>query len=162
MKNLIKSNTYKVFSPMLLCFALFVSACSSVKIDNDSPADKHFAEGERLLKKDQYLEAIERFQILKTRYPYSVYTPLANLRIADAYFAQESYIEAASSYKIFRELYPKHEKSDYAIFRTAESHFNDVPDAIDRALGSAQSAIDSYEDLINRFPSSPYAKTGQE
>ncbi|MFX6218501.1 outer membrane protein assembly factor BamD, partial [Acinetobacter baumannii] len=77
---------------------------------NDSPAEKQYSEGERLLKKDRYVEAVERFRVLKSRYPYSKYAALATLRIGDVHFQEESYIEAAAAYKVFRELYPKHDQ----------------------------------------------------
>ncbi len=146
-----------------LCFTFFLLAilftilgCSAVTIDNDSPPEAQYAEGERLLEKDRYLEAVDRFRILKNRYPYSKYAALASLRIGDAHFQEEAFLEAASAYKIFRELYPRHEKAAYALFRTGESYFNMLPSTTDRDLDSAQLAIDSYEQLLRDYAGSPH------
>ncbi len=142
----------------LLVALVFLWGCSAETIDNDSPPEKQYAEGERLLSKDRYLEAVERFRILKSRYPYSKYAALATLRIGDAHFQEEAYIEAASAYKVFRELYPKHEQAAYALHRIGESHFNEVPSAIDRDLDSAYSAINAYTQLLKDYPGSEHAK----
>jgi outer membrane protein assembly factor BamD len=133
-----------------------------VFIDNDSPPEAQFQEGERLLKKDRYIEAVERFRILKNRYPYSKYAALAALRIGDAHFQEEAYLEAGSAYKIFRELYPKHEEAPYALFRIGEANYNLLPSTTDRDLDAAQSAIDAYSLLIKDHPSSKYVDEAQK
>jgi outer membrane protein assembly factor BamD len=137
------------------------SGCSAVTIDNDSPPEAQYAEGERLLEKDRYLEAVERFRILKSRYPYSKYAALATLRIGDTHFQEEAFLEAASAYKIFRDLYPRHEKASYALFRTGESFYNTMPSTIDRDLEPARAAIDAYQQLLRENPGSPYQKEAE-
>lgn len=143
-------------APLLAVLCVFFAGCSAETIDSDSPPEKQYAEGERLLKKDRFIEAVERFRILKSRYPYSKYAALAALRIGDSYYKEESFIEAASSYKVFRELYPKHEFAAYALRRIADSHFEQVPSTIDRDLDSCHSAIAAYSQLIKDYPSSEY------
>lgn len=133
----------------------FVAGCSAVTIDNDSPPETQFAEGERLLNKERFIEAVERFRILKSRYPYSKYAALASLRIGDSHFKEEAYIEAASAYKIFRELYPKHEQAAYALERIGECHYNLMPSTSDRDLEPALSAIEAYTQLIRDYPNAP-------
>jgi outer membrane protein assembly factor BamD len=131
-----------------------LAACSAVIIDNDSPPEAQYAEGERLLNKERFIEAVERFRILKSRYPYSKYAALASLKIGDSHFQEEAYIEAASAYKIFRELYPKHEQAAYALERIGLCHYNLMPSTSDRDLEPATSAIEAYTQLIRDYPNS--------
>lgn len=152
-----------IYKPALLALFLMaaLSACSAVVINNESPPEAQYADGERLLNKERFLEAVERFRMLKSRYPYSKYAALASLRIADCHFAEEAYIEAAAAYKVFRELYPKHEHAAYAQFRTAESYYNQLPGAVDRDLEPAKDAIQAYSDYLKLFPSHPEAAKAQ-
>jgi outer membrane protein assembly factor BamD len=150
-----------ILAACLLLSLLGNSGCSAVTIDNDSPPEAQYAEGERLLEKDRYLEAVERFRILKSRYPYSKYAALATLRIGDAHFKEEAFLEAASAYKIFRDLYPRHEQAAYALFRTGESYYNTLPGTIDRDLEPALAAIDAYSLLLKESPGSPYQKDAE-
>ncbi|MGZ3670003.1 MAG: outer membrane protein assembly factor BamD [Bdellovibrionota bacterium] len=142
----------------LVAILTMLYGCSAETIDNDSPPDVQYQEGERLLKKDRYVEAVERFRILKSRYPYSKYAALATLKVGDAHYQEESYIEAASAYKVFRELYPKHEFAAYALYRIGESHYNEVPSSVDRDLDAATSAIEAYSQLIKEYPNDEHVK----
>ncbi len=147
---------------LALALGLSLAACSAETIDSDSPPEKQYAEGERLLKKDRFLEAVERFRILKSRYPYSKYAALAALRIGDSHYQEEAFLEAASAYKVFRELYPKHEFAGYALRRIADSHNEQIPSTIDRDLDSCNAAIASYTQLIKEYPGSEYTKGAEE
>jgi outer membrane protein assembly factor BamD len=155
----IAQNLYPALLAVSIC--LLTPGCSAVVMDNDSPPEAQYAEGERLLGKDRYIEAVERFRILKSRYPYSKYAALASLRIGDAHYKEEAFLEAASAYKIFRELYPRHEEAAYALFRIAESHYNMLPSTTDRDLEPAQEAIAAYQRLLQDFPLSPQAKEAE-
>ena len=143
-------------APLLAFLCVFYAGCSAETIDSDSPPEKQYAEGERLLKKERFIEAVERFRILKSRYPYSKYAALATLRIGDSYYQEESFIEAASAYKVFRELYPKHEFASYALRRIGDSFYEQVPSTIDRDLDACHSAITAYTQLLRDYPSSEY------
>lgn len=139
-----------------LCVIALLGACSGESINNDSPPEKQYEEGLRLMKKERFTEAVERFRVLKSRFPYSKFAALAALKIGDTHYLEESYIESASAYKIFRELYPKHEMASYALYRIGESQYNLVPESPDRDLDSASAAIDAYKQLVKDYPDSPY------
>jgi outer membrane protein assembly factor BamD len=124
-----------------------LSGCSAATIDNDSPVEAQYAEGERLLGKERTIEAVERFRILKSRFPYSRFAALATLRIGDAHFQEEAFLEAVSAYKIFRELYPRHERANYALFRIGEASFQQLPSTVDRDLEPAQGALAAFSEL---------------
>lgn len=155
---------FKRFISLSLLLALFLGGfgCSSEVTNNDSPPEAQYAAGERLLKQGRYLEAVERFRILRTRHPYSKYAPMASLRIGDVFFEEESFAEAAAAYKLFRELYPKNEQNAYALFRAGESQYNQVPEAIDRDLTSAQEGIDAFEEFVARHPNDPRTTEARE
>ena len=51
-------------------------------------------------------EAISGFTELKTKYPYSKYAALADLRIADTHFERAKYVEAIDAYRAFLKFHP--------------------------------------------------------
>ncbi len=69
-----------------------------------------------------YTRAIETFQQIIDNYPYSEYSILAELKIADAYFDDGKYEEALSYYRDFADLHPQNEKVPYTIWRSALSY----------------------------------------
>lgn len=101
-----------------------------------------------------YQGAIETFQDIIDNYPYSDYEPLAQLRIADAYYEQELYEEALSYYEDFSELHPEHEKVPYTISRTARAYYRQAKGP-ERDQTATRKAIGELETLMNRYPHAP-------
>jgi outer membrane protein assembly factor BamD len=137
------------------------SGCSSTPTTADS-ADQLFAQAEEDLKEERFISALEKYREVKSRFPYSSRAIDAELRIADAFYQQESYIEAESAYEIFKELHPTHTKSDYVQFQIAMSNFKQIPDNSARDLTAALRAIDSFQTLNEKFPNSSYGLKSKE
>jgi outer membrane protein assembly factor BamD len=140
---------------------LLLTHCAHTEASRENP-DALFAEAEESFQDERYLIAIEKFRDIKNRFPYSTRAVDAELRIADCYFEQESFLEAASSYEIFLELHPTHPKIDYVQYRVAMSYFNQIPDNSARDLSAAYKAIEEFQTLLDKFPSSSYSEKGKE
>jgi outer membrane protein assembly factor BamD len=151
----------------LFALAMLVSApalfhgCASKSINESDPADL-YKDAESDIGNDRYLLALDKLRIIKSKFSYSSYGALAQLRIGDVYFLQDSYPEAAAAYETFVELYPRHEKTGYAIFRAGESYFKDIPSTIARDLRSAESAINSFNNYLKKFPTGEFAERSKE
>ena len=66
---------------------------------------------------------------IKSRFPYSKYAVLAELRLADAEFGAEQYLEAIDSYRLFIKFHPTHEMvaNGYASFQIGEAYYKQLP-----------------------------------
>lgn len=144
-----------LFAAGLLFISGFLSisfvGCSGEAINDNDPAAL-YQDAEKDISGDHYVVALDKLKIVKNKFPYSNYSVLAQLRIADVYYLQENYVEAAAAYETFRDLHPKHEKVPYAIYKTAMSYYNDTPGIVARDLTPAQKALDAFNELIKRFP----------
>jgi len=149
----------KVISFLLL--SAFLASCSSIDKNADTP-EGAFAIAQDFEKDDRFEIAIQRYQELKNKYPYSQYATKAELAIADVYFKQESYAEAQVSYQGFRDLHPKHSQIDYVIFRIAMSYYHQVPEKIDRDLSLASEAINSFKEIEDNYRTSTYLKESED
>ncbi len=141
--------------------AHFLSGCSSEKVNENDPASV-FKDAEDDIKNDRYLLALDKLRVIKSKFSYTSYGALAQLRMGDVYFLQESYPEASAAYETFVELYPKHEKAGYAQFRVGESYFLDIPTIVERDLKSAESAIQAYTTYLKRYPNGEFEKVAHE
>lgn len=146
---------------LALTSALVLGGCSGRDVDENDPKSL-FADAEENIKSDQYQLAIDKFRMIKNKFPYSGLAVDAQLRIADVYFLQESFAEAAAAYEAFRDLHPKHAKVPYAMFRTAQSHQKDMPSTIQRDLTSGFRAQDAYNEFLVKFPNAPEAAEARE
>jgi len=151
---------YKPVEMFLLLFLLM--GCSSTEIKSVKDAKESYNYGLKLLEEDSYIQARETFQEIKNRLPDSRYATLAELRIADSYYDEESYPEAISSYEVFEDLHPGHCEREYVIFRIANSYFNDAPDAIDRDLEPLHKSYREFKRLLKLFPKTKYKNAALE
>lgn len=87
----------------------------------------NFEAGEEELANGDYDKAITYFQFVRSKYPFSQYAALSDLRIADAKFAQKKWLDAASAYEVFIRLHPRHEEVEFASYRLGISYFHAVP-----------------------------------
>src|SRR5690554_444743 len=154
---------------VLCASSLTMTACAT---SSNQPAATYsdqveaaFQRGEQAFNSKDYLEAIRRFNIVRNQFPYSKYAALAELRIGDAYFAQEQYQTAIEQYRSFLQLHPNHEKSTYTYYQVALSYYQQMPGdwwflppSYEKDLSRAREAIRELGLFLRHFPDSEYAK----
>ncbi|MEN9722311.1 MAG: hypothetical protein RJB38_297, partial [Pseudomonadota bacterium] len=75
------SRLHWIFS-LVLFSAISLSACSSIEVQQDDPAQL-FKLAEEEIKNEHYILATERLKTIRNRFPYSQQAPLAQVRLAD-------------------------------------------------------------------------------
>jgi outer membrane protein assembly factor BamD len=148
-----------------LCLALAACGKATPKVKYESPAEEDYALATRDLEDRDFPEAQRRLERVRTKYPYSKYAALAELRLADLRFAQQKYVEAAEAYQTFVKLHPNHPDNDYASYRAALSRWEDAPSEFflfppvhERDLTQVVQAREALEAFLKRYPESRYAK----
>jgi outer membrane protein assembly factor BamD len=152
-----------------------LAACSSKhttftgELKLKTSADDNYQAGLDELKADHYDEAIKFFQYVKTKYPFSHFAALSDLRIADAKFAQEHFLEAADGYAQFQKLHPGNAEIDYARYRQGVAHFRDAPGdfflfppAQEKDQRQTEKAVEVLAKLLEDKPDSKYAEEARK
>ena len=140
---------------LIFLLAGFFSGCAWwAKKERQLTPQEMYNNGLKLLNNKKYEEAAEAFRKFKEEFPLSHYTPLAELRIADALFLGKNYAEAIIQYEDFKKLHPLHPEIPYAIYQIAMSHFNQM-DTIDRDQTETEKAIEQLRYLVENFPQNP-------
>jgi outer membrane protein assembly factor BamD len=114
-----------VLLPLLACASSRVSITGEIKYGKT--AEENYEAGVDEMKHENWVEAYKFLEHVRTKYPFSKYAALAELRVADAKLAQERYPEAAEAYAAFAQLHPTHDEVDYAEYRSALARFKDAP-----------------------------------
>ncbi len=120
------------------------------------PPEEIYNQGLLLYSKKKYSKALEKFELLKKRYPLNRFTILADLKIGDIHFSRKEYIEAISAYEEFVKLRPRDEMTPYALFRLGECYRVQVKSP-ERDLTYLEKAKEYYRKILERFPRSEYA-----
>ncbi len=152
----------KTFSLIALLFlsGIGVSGCGSqVQIKAKSKAEGVYLQGVYALTDEDYLTATERFRTVKTKYLFSPFAALAELRLGDTAFAQARYYEAIETFRLFIQSRPNHAEVPYAYWKIASaynaqrpSNFFLLPPTHERDRGPTKDALRALQDFIDRYP----------
>lgn len=154
---------------LVLPSVLLVLACATPKSASSEGKsakgpEEDFKAGEEEAKSKNWLEAQKLFETVKTKYPFSKYAALAELRLADIKYDQDRLVEAADAYQQFVKLHPKHEQADYAAYRVALARWKNgptdfllFPPSFEKDQADVKSAVKAYENFLKAYPDSKYA-----
>ena len=92
-------------------------------------AEKNYTKGVNELKDENFMEALKYFVFTKAKFPFSRFATLAELRIADTYYAQEKYVDSIDAYKQFQKFHPTHPQvlDGYAAYRVCQAYVKQIP-----------------------------------
>jgi outer membrane protein assembly factor BamD len=156
---------------LLVAFALVVGTVAfgaktgSGSVDYSVSAQKNYEKGLKELERGDWVAASKYFGFIKSRFPYSKYAVLAELRLADAEFGAEQYLEAIDSYRLFIKFHPTHEMvaNGYASFRIGEAYYKQLPGdfwlfppSYEKDQSSTEDAGTELKSFLDKYPDSPY------
>jgi outer membrane protein assembly factor BamD len=151
---------------LLLCLAVTsLTGCAKLKqwtgFGGEGPemesAEDLAQDGLKEFNHGRYHAALEEFEKLKEQYPFSRYSLLADLKIADSNYYLDRYEEARALYEEFEKNHPTNEAIPYVLFQIGMTHFKRIG-TIDRDPAGAAEAIQAFSRLLRTFPQSPYTE----
>jgi outer membrane protein assembly factor BamD len=157
--------------PWILLVTLALSACAKrgPAVKYESPAEEDYVKGKEELDDRNFPEAQKLLERVRTKYPYSKYAALADLRLADLKYGQQKYVEAADAYQAFVKFHPNHPDVEYAAFRNALSRWKDGPSDFflfppvhERDLAQVAQAADALAKFVEKYPDTPYTAEAKE
>jgi len=154
-----------VLAAIMLVFLL--SGCSTIDsifgrgVEEEVDAGELMIQGNEDLSKGRYKDAVDAFQKIKDRFPYSKHALSAELKMADALFLQEEYELAYTAYDEFEKLHPKNKDMAYVIYQKGMCNFNQIKSK-DREQVHTLKAKEEFERLIKRFPRDEYANKARK
>jgi len=153
----------KTFAKLLLPLVVlsFICGCSTFKgwfakkNPKDQPPDVLADEGIKELREKNYEDAIDTFEKVKDRYPYSEQALLAQIKLADAYFYKKKYDEALQAYKDFEKLHPTNKAVPYCVYRQGLCYYRQRS-TIDRDQTFTTKAMEEFQRLKKKYPECDY------
>lgn len=151
---------------VLNCACLNLMSCGSkVKVNAKSPAEAVYLQGTHALDDEDYLTATERFRMVKTKYLFSPFAALAELRLGDTSFAQARFYEAIEIFRLFIQTRPNHAEIPYAYWKIGAAYaaqrpsdFFLLPPAHERDRGPTKDALRALQNYLDRYPQHQFSK----
>jgi outer membrane protein assembly factor BamD len=162
----------RYITTILLSLAL-LTGCSKDEVEDDLEATElaYYTSAQDSLRAGNYAGAIQKLQLLESRFPFGRYAEQAQLEIVFAYYKSVQPEAARSAADRFIRLHPAHPNVDYAYYlKGMVSYEQDknflssiIPmDPSTRDPGAARESFQDFSQLISRFPNSEYAPDAQK
>lgn len=160
-----------IFFSILALLILLISACAGKPKDNLAPyrnmtEAQIFEKGEKELKKKHYKQASQIFAALDALYPFGTYAQQASLDNIYANYKKGDTASGLAETDRYIRLYPRSPQIDYVYYM--KGLLSDQPglswmqqqigiDPAEHDLSSKKQAFLAFNEVVTRFPTSPYA-----
>lgn len=153
--------------------ALFLAGCDTTSRDETSKwtPEKIYAEAKEEAAAGNYDKAAKLYERLEGRAAGTVLAQQAQIERAYLLWKTGEKAQALSTIERFLKLHPTSPAFDYAIYLQGLINFNDDlgflgsltgQDLAERDQQAARDAYQSFKQLVERFPQSPYADDGRQ
>ncbi|WP_425465732.1 outer membrane protein assembly factor BamD [Nitrospirillum amazonense] len=139
---------------------LAVAACSSDEKEApyiERPVEQIYSEAGNAIDRGEYQKAALLFGAVEQQHPYSTWAMRAELMAAYAYYQANKYEEAIGSLDRFISLHPGNPNVAYAYYLKGLCYYEQISDVRRDQTPTVQS-LKALEEVIRRFPTSPYAR----
>ena len=131
--------------------------------DAATNAEKAFRKGEIERKSANFIEATRYYEWVKNNFPYSQYSSLSELSLAEMAYERDDYETAAKAYDEFVKSHPSHPQADFASYRVGLARYNDkasdsfiLPPSYEREQTPVKNALDAFNRFLAGYPTSKY------
>ncbi len=134
-------------------------------------AQKNYNRGLKELEAKEWIAAAKYFSFIKSRFPYSKFAVLAELRLCDAEFGAGHNLQAIDSYKLFIKFHPTHEMvvNGYASYRIGLAYYKMLPGdwwlmppSYEKDQSATTDASRELAKFLRKYPDSPFAPKATE
>lgn len=169
-------NTFsKLSSITLLALSINLVGCQTFKnltgkdesavVTAEKSEQTYYSDAMAAIDKARYLKAIEDLTSLRTFYPTGAYAEQALLDMMYAQYQNGDYEKAATSAEQFIRLYPSNPQVSYAYYVRGVANMEGPSEGLkilktnqaERDTAYLRIAFTNFQELINKYPSSPYA-----
>ena len=116
-----------------------------------------YSQAVRYLDQERYTEAAKYFDEVERQHPYSVWATTAKLMSAYAFYHANQYDEAVTRLDRFIAVHPGNRDIAYAYYLKGLCFYEQIAD-VRRDQEQTRKALDSLQDVVTRFPATPYGR----
>lgn len=155
-----------------LCLALMaVAGCGRNNVAEDQGPEFLYMRGFDAMDASNFAGAIQYFQALEARYPFSPETRQAQLDLIYLYYRSQQPEQAIDAAEEFERENPTHERLDYCLYMRGLVRFDQAPNIIEKLLRVDLSlrppkdtlrSFSTFQELVRRFPDSEYVPDARQ
>ena len=150
----------------VLTILLALVGCAKDDTNQESTEMTYYRAAQADIRSGRYNDAVEKLQLLESRFPFGRYAEQAQLEIIFAYYRSAQPESARSAADRFIRLHPQHPNVDYAYYLRGIASFEEdqgifsslfSTDPTKRDPGAARESFNDFSILLQKFPESQYS-----
>ncbi len=151
---------------MTIGMAMLVAGCRSHRADDaKSGPEVIYARAQKAMKSSSYGEAIKQLEALQSRFPFSEPARQAQLDLIYVYYKSRQTDPAIDAADTFIRENPTNPRVDYAYYMKGLVYFERQANFLERYFNvdlsqrppvNARKSFEAFDDLIKKYPHSPY------
>ena len=133
---------------------------TSVQVVPEQPLSDIYEEAYAEFNKEHYGVAAEKFSMAESQYPTSPWAADALIMAAYSNYMDEEFANALLVADRFMRFHPGHSDVPYVLYLRGMCYYRQVSD-VRREPGMSVYALNQFQQLVERFPKSEYAKNAK-
>lgn len=150
----------KLFLPLLLGIAVAGCSGDADKIITNKSITELYDDAYGEFEKENYDDAAEKFQMVETQYPASEWSADALIMAAYSQYLDDDFPGAILTADRFMRFHPGHRDVPYVLYLRGMCYYRQVSD-VRREPGMSVYALQQFQQIVDRFPRSPYAENAK-
>jgi outer membrane protein assembly factor BamD len=153
-----KISVFKLFLILIVFFTSISCSTNTKKAEfRERSVDEIYNSAMNLLDSKKYKKSSEEFEEVERLHPYSIWATRAQLMSAYVQYKLNDYGASITAANRYIELHPGANDIDYAYYLIALCYYEQIND-FRRDQSNTSFALDSFNNLIRRFPGSEYTR----
>jgi len=144
---------------ILVASALLPAAACSLR--QKPTGENYYAQGQLDFATREYKAAIENYQQLIDKFPFSPYAEDAEMKIGLAHYQQKDYAEAIGALDDFQRMHPTSKNLELVTYYIGLSYYDQIGRE-DQDQGKTVAALKRFQELEQRFPEGDFAELAHE
>lgn len=146
---------------LLLCVCGMLTACGGgEEITPERPLEEIYQDAYKEFNKKNYEDAADLFQTAESQYPASPWAADALVMMAYSRYLDNDFAGAILVIDRYMRFHPGHRDVPYMMYLRGMNYYRQVSD-VRRDPGMSAYALQSFQQLVDRFPNSEYAKNAK-
>ncbi len=144
---------------ILVVFALLPAAACSLR--QKPSGEDYYAQGQLDFATKEYKAAIENYQQVIDKFPFSPYAEDAEMKIGLAYYQQKDYAETIGALDDFQRMHPTSKNLELVTYYIGMSYYDQMGRE-DQDQGKTLQALKRFQELEQRFPEGDFAELAHD
>ena len=144
---------------ILVAFVLLPAAACSLR--QKPTGENYYAQGQLDFATKEYKAAIENYQQVIDKFPFSPYAEDAEMKIGLAYYQQKDYAEAIGALDDFQRMHPTSKNLELVTYYIGLSYYDQIGRE-DQDQGKTAAALKRFQELEERFPEGDFAELAHD